>query len=122
MLHMIGEIAGGTGASHGIPRPASVCILSGDIHFSYMAQATMPQRRSGDSRVYQLVGSPIRNTLARSKRRVMRFAISPSGVPSDACFTERLGPTWLRQHGNSLTDPSSPMTLAPSPSKVDRLS
>lgn len=104
MLNMISEIAGGTGDSQGRERPITICILSGDIHFSYVAEATLPNQKAGDSKVYQLVSSPIRNTLDRRKRQVMRFAISPVGraigrflhrsVRSDV-----VDATWTLTHG-----------------------
>ncbi len=59
--------------------PATINVLGGDIHFSYAAQL---HRRDGEamtSRVHQLVSSPIRNVLARTDRRAMRFAASRFG-------------------------------------------
>ena len=116
MLRMIGEIAGGTGASSGIPRPASVCILSGDIHFSYVAEATMPNRTTGDSRVYQLVSSPIRNTLDRRKRRVMRFAISPAGRAIGrglhrSVGSDKVAATWKLTHGPEFANELGALTI-----------
>jgi hypothetical protein len=89
MLQLISEIAGGTGDSLGMERPVTICILSGDIHFSYVAEATMLDRKAGDSKIYQLVSSPIRNTLDRRKRRVMRFARQP-GRSGDWALTPPL--------------------------------
>lgn len=116
ILRMIGEIAGGTGDSREIPRPASVCILSGDIHFSYVAVATMPGQKSGDSRVYQLVSSPIRQTLDRRQRRVMRFAISPAGRAiggrlNGSIGSENISATWQITHGPEFANELGALTI-----------
>jgi hypothetical protein len=85
MLALIGEIASGTGSSSGITPPAVVAVLSGDIHFSYVAEVSYPTQPPtkteslAHSRVYQLVSSPIRNTLTRNERRAMKFAMSNAG-------------------------------------------
>ena len=44
--------------------PASVVVLSGDVHYSYLADARFP----GGTRVWQAVSSPLRNPLAASLR------------------------------------------------------
>ncbi len=116
VLQLISEIAGGSGRSQGMERPVTICILSGDIHFSYVAEATMPDRTAGDSKVYQLVSSPIRNTLDRHKRRVMRFAISPVGraigrflhrsVRSDV-----VAATWTLTHGPEFANELGALTI-----------
>jgi hypothetical protein len=59
----------GTGAYR--PPPASVSVLSGDVHHSYVARADLgPDVRSA---VYQLTCSPIHNQLPRSMRPLMRL-------------------------------------------------
>jgi hypothetical protein len=45
--------------------PASVVVLSGDVHFSYLATVDLP---GGAGRLYQVVCSPIRNPLGRGLR------------------------------------------------------
>jgi hypothetical protein len=116
MLQTISEIAGGTGRSQGMERPATICIVSGDIHFSYVAEATMPDRKDGDSKIYQLVSSPIRNTLDRRKRRVMRFAISPAGRAIGR-FLHRsvradvVDATWTLTHGPEFANELGALTI-----------
>ena len=73
MLHLLSEVSRGSGG--GRP-PAVVAVLSGDIHFSYVAALDVP---GGTSRVHQLVSSPIRNSLARRDRRILRFTMSRFG-------------------------------------------
>lgn len=63
LARTVAEIARG---ARGAP-PASVLLLSGDVHYSYLAKARI---RRAASPVYQVVCSPIRNPL----KRLMRVA------------------------------------------------
>jgi hypothetical protein len=74
MLDLVQEVASGTGTAE--PPPAVVAVLSGDIHFSYVARLETP---GATGRVHQVVSSPIRNSLARRDRRVLRFTMSRMG-------------------------------------------
>jgi hypothetical protein len=63
--------------------PATVLVLSGDVHFSYRAQAAFlvgSDEPAPSSRVHQLVNSPIRNVLNTRSRRVLRLGMSPIGA------------------------------------------
>jgi hypothetical protein len=66
-----------TGA-HG-PPPASVTVISGDVHHSYLAAVDFPAGTDPRSAVYQAVCSPIRNVLPRSFRRGQQLATSHAG-------------------------------------------
>ena len=44
---------------HGEP-PTSIGFLSGDVHYSYLAHASLPPPATSQTRVYQAVCSPIR--------------------------------------------------------------
>ena len=62
--------------------PATITILSGDVHFSFRSRATFPSgpgRPPPTSRIHQIVNSPIRNVLATRQRRVIRVALSRFG-------------------------------------------
>jgi hypothetical protein len=50
--------------------PASVVVLSGDVHHGYLAKATLGD--GAHSPVYQAVGSPLRNPLGAPERLFMR--------------------------------------------------
>jgi hypothetical protein len=52
--------------------PATVCVLSGDVHHSYVARADLPTR----SPVYQLTCSPVHNALPGFMKPAMRFSWS----------------------------------------------
>lgn len=56
----------------GLEPPGRVLLLSGDVHYAYVAETTLP-------RVKQVVVSPLRNLLAPRERRAQRFALSPAG-------------------------------------------
>ena len=54
--------------------PASVVVLSGDVHHAYLAEVAHPRSAGVDSRTWQAVCSPLRNPLNAKERRVIRFA------------------------------------------------
>jgi phosphodiesterase/alkaline phosphatase D-like protein len=81
----------GRGLHGGVP-PASICVLSGDVHHTYVAETDFPQPVA--SRVYQITCSPIHNTIprlmrvvfrvgwSRTAQRVTRFLARRAGVPA----------------------------------------
>jgi hypothetical protein len=54
--------------------PATVCVLSGDVHHQYVAEARWPQ--PVDSRVYQIVASPVHHSVPISQRTIFRVGWS----------------------------------------------
>lgn len=52
--------------------PATITILSGDVHTSYVASVDLGAG-SGTSRVHQVVCSPFRNPLNQSERRIVKL-------------------------------------------------
>jgi hypothetical protein len=52
--------------------PATITILSGDVHTSYVASIDLGPD-SGSSRVHQVVASPFRNPLNQSERRIVNM-------------------------------------------------
>ncbi|MFD3522877.1 alkaline phosphatase D family protein [Streptomyces sp. NPDC058653] len=86
---LIAEVGGGADA------PATVCILSGDVHHAYVAEPAwhggQPQPRS---RVVQLTCSPVHNSIPLSIRLGFRFGWSAVG--------RRLGRAFAR-HGRVAT-------------------
>jgi len=57
------------------PAPATIMLLSGDVHHAYVAEAWFPGR-DVTSRVVQATCSPIRNPLDKRERRVLRSAFT----------------------------------------------
>jgi hypothetical protein len=74
--------------SNGKP-PASVVVLSGDVHHGYLAEVGFGD--GVESPIYQAVGSPLRNLLGLPERLAMRFGWSGLG--------ERVGKTLARLAG-----------------------
>jgi phosphodiesterase/alkaline phosphatase D-like protein len=54
--------------------PATICVLSGDVHHQYVAEARWSS--TVDSRVYQIVASPVHHTVPLSQRVVFRLGWS----------------------------------------------
>jgi hypothetical protein len=59
--------------------PASVILLSGDVHHAYLAEAEFPVDSEVTSRLVQAVCSPMRNPLDTIERQFMKAALSRSG-------------------------------------------
>jgi len=59
--------------------PASIAVLSGDVHHAYLARAAFSDA-STTSPVYQAVCSPLRNPLDSKERRIMNVAWSKAGT------------------------------------------
>jgi hypothetical protein len=60
--------------------PASVVVLSGDVHHAYLSEVGFPRSANGASGerapVYQAVCSPYRNPLDKNERRVVRWGFA----------------------------------------------
>lgn len=70
LLHSVGSGEEGTA-------PATALVLSGDVHFSYLAPAEVGPGTT--ARVVQLVSSPFRHGVARPLRRKLLLALSGLG-------------------------------------------
>jgi phosphodiesterase/alkaline phosphatase D-like protein len=58
------------------PAPASVVVLSGDVHHAYLYEVAFRRGSGVRSNVYQAVCSPYRNPLESKERRVIRIGMS----------------------------------------------
>ncbi|MFB6672357.1 alkaline phosphatase D family protein [Streptomyces sp. NPDC056390] len=71
---LIAEAAGGEGA------PATVCVLSGDVHHAYVAEPAWPEGSPAPAaRVLQLTCSPVHNSIPGSIKVGFRFGWSRFG-------------------------------------------
>jgi hypothetical protein len=61
-------------AARGPEAPATVCMLSGDVHHQYVAEARWPEPTA--SRVHQIVVSPVHHSVPVSQRIVFRVGWS----------------------------------------------
>jgi hypothetical protein len=59
------------GAGRRGPAPATICVLSGDVHHAYLAQVGFRPADGVRSAVWQAVCSPFRNPLATRERRTI---------------------------------------------------
>ena len=59
---------------HGSPAPATITVLSGDVHHTYVSEADYPTPL--ESRVFQVTCSPIHNTIPLPMKLVFRFGWS----------------------------------------------
>ncbi|CAL9426695.1 hypothetical protein SUDANB21_01963 [Streptomyces sp. enrichment culture] len=63
-------------AGSGPDAPATVCVLSGDVHHAYVAEPSWPGRAQPEARVVQLTCSPVHNSIPASMRAGFRFGWS----------------------------------------------
>ena len=56
--------------------PASISVLSGDVHHAYLAEAGFPRQAAVRTPVYQAVCSPFRNALDAHERETIRLSLS----------------------------------------------
>ena len=69
---LIAELGSG---SRGGP-PASIVVLSGDVHYAYLAEVGFPAGEGIRALVFQAACSPYRNPLSTRERAVIRAAFS----------------------------------------------
>jgi PhoD-like phosphatase len=75
LFERIAEVGAG---KHGDP-PASIVLLSGDVHHAYLTEVAFRREAGVRSAVWQAVCSPFRNPLNTRERRVVEFGVSRAG-------------------------------------------
>jgi hypothetical protein len=60
--------------------PATITVLSGDVHHAYLAELAFPRSANVRSNVWQAVCSPFRNALDGRERKTIE--LGDSGLPS----------------------------------------
>jgi hypothetical protein len=60
--------------------PATIVLLSGDVHHAYLAEVAFRRDAKVRSAVYQAVCSPFRNALDTHERRMLRLGLSRPGT------------------------------------------
>jgi hypothetical protein len=61
------------------PAPASITVLSGDVHHAYLAEVAFRRGAGVRSAVWQGVCSPFRNALDSHERQMVEFSLTPPG-------------------------------------------
>ena len=73
------ELVEEVGAGKRGEAPASIVVLSGDVHHAYLAEVGFRRGAGVESAVYQAVCSPLRNPLDSHERHAVKFALSRTG-------------------------------------------
>ncbi|MFG2548443.1 alkaline phosphatase D family protein [Streptomyces sp. NPDC048581] len=68
-----------TEAGSGAEAPATVCVLSGDVHHAYVAEPAWPKGEGPEARVFQLTCSPVHNAIHVAIQLGFRFGWSGVG-------------------------------------------
>jgi hypothetical protein len=94
MSVLLEEVASG---KHGKP-PATIVMLSGDVHHAYLAEVAFRKDVGARSAVYQATCSPFRNGLSTNERRMVRFASSRAGqlIGNVLCCAAGVPPARIR--------------------------
>jgi hypothetical protein len=96
--------------------PASICVLSGDVHHAYVAQAHYPDL-SVRSQVYQLTCSPVHNSVPRAMKLAFRLAWSRAAESATRFLLDRVARlprqplTWSRLAGPCYGNQIATLTL-----------
>jgi PhoD-like phosphatase len=75
-FHRLGELLRSVAAGERGPAPASIVVLSGDVHHAYLYEVAFRRGSRVESNVYQAVCSPYRNPLEKKERMVIRLGMS----------------------------------------------
>ncbi|MBA3264732.1 MAG: alkaline phosphatase D family protein [Thermoleophilaceae bacterium] len=70
------ELLRSVGAGERGPAPASVVVLSGDVHHAYLSEVAFRRDAGVRSHVFQAVCSPYRNPLEKRERQIIRLGMS----------------------------------------------
>ncbi|MFF0202785.1 alkaline phosphatase D family protein [Streptomyces sp. NPDC005017] len=102
-------------AGSGPRAPATVLVLSGDVHHAYVAEPSWPEGSGPTARALQLTCSPVHNAIPGSIRLGFRFGWSRfgralgrrfaghGGVPRPSVDWRRTGGPWFGNHLMTLT-------------------
>ena len=103
LTELLGDVARGERAPG--EAPATVCVLSGDVHHAYAAEAHYPEPTA--ARVFQLTCSPLHNVVPRAMKIAFRMAWSQVAERCASSVLRLAGPvprpplTWDRLCGPS---------------------
>jgi hypothetical protein len=75
-FRMLRELLEEVGSGKRGRAPASIVVLSGDVHHAYLAETAFPPGAGVESAVYQAVCSPYRNPLDRRERSAIKAGFS----------------------------------------------
>jgi len=87
MCALLREVGAG-GRGHA---PASIVVVSGDVHHAYLAEVGFPAGSGVSSRVWQATCSPFRNPLSGMERRGVNFSFSRAGTAVGRALSRAAG-------------------------------
>lgn len=90
-----------TSLIQGTARPATVSVVGGDVHHSYVAEARLPDRES----VYQITCSPLNNSLDAKMRLMLRLGWSRMLSAPAALLARSMGVPRPRIRWRALSKP-----------------
>ncbi|KWX65713.1 alkaline phosphatase D family protein [Mycobacterium sp. NAZ190054] len=99
-----------TAASQPSEGPATVSVLSGDVHHSYAARADFPDVTT--TRVHQLVCSPVHNYVPAPLKPALKLAWSPRAARLTRRWARRSGSPGLPMSWRNLSGPLFGNTIA----------
>jgi hypothetical protein len=85
------ELLRSIGAGKRGTAPKTVTVLSGDVHFAYLAELSFPPADGVTSSVHQAVCSPVRNPLGLAERGFMRAAAARPTERAARALGRRVG-------------------------------
>jgi PhoD-like phosphatase len=85
------ELLRDVGAGERGEPPASIVVLSGDVHHAYLAEIGFPDGSGVRSAVWQATCSPFRNPLSKKERRGVVFAFSRTGTAIGRALAKAAG-------------------------------
>lgn len=86
--------------------PASIIVLSGDVHHAYLAQAWFPHDPRIKSPIFQAVCSPFRNPLNAGEQRAVRAANSRAATVAARALARAAGVRQPKIRWHALQQPS----------------
>lgn len=97
LLDMLAGVAAGRRG----PPPASVLIVSGEVHYGYVAAVDVPDAAP----IIQLVSSPLRNPASRRLRRLHRISMTPLTATAGSLLARLAGAPSPRHRGRRTAGP-----------------
>ena len=91
--------------------PASITVLSGDVHHAYLAELGFKRSAGAQSAVWQAVCSPFRNALNGRERATIRFGNSRAGAAAQPRTLSRLA--GVRRRAGPLAPGRGPLLRQP---------
>jgi PhoD-like phosphatase len=87
---LAGLIEGAASGRYG-PAPATITVISGDVHHAYLAEVAFRRSSGVESAVHQAVCSPFRNALDEHERKLIEVGNSRSGIRAGTALARLAG-------------------------------